>query len=328
MSTPQISASPNSARKETILATLKRVVNELTGIEVDAIDVNANFIETGVDSLLLIQAVQMMQDTLGVKLSVVQLLEELTSLDLVAGYIDERLPRQEELTAETIPNAPDPPTAAEKPQTPASPQMHTPASTVKTPVTPAQSYLQMPATPSSATMPENGSSDQEHEWSIPSTGLDQIVAQQLQVMAQQLEMLRGSGATAVTPETPRASEPVTSATTVVAAPAGSSPGPEGVSVTAAKGITPELFNPYQPIDPGSKGGLTARQQQHLNTLIARYTERTKQSKRVTQTYRPYLADSRASANFKLRWKEMVYPIVGAAHAVRTSGTWMATNTLT
>src|SRR6185295_3520032 len=135
MSTPQISALRNSARKETILSTLKRVVNELTGIDEDAIDVNANFIETGVDSLMLIQAVQVIQDTLGVKLSAVQLMEELTSLDLVAGYIDELLPQQEVLATETIPNAPDPSTVAEKPQTPASPQMDTPASTVKTPVT-------------------------------------------------------------------------------------------------------------------------------------------------------------------------------------------------
>src|SRR6266850_3749890 len=230
MSTPQISA-PNSARKDTILSTLKRVVNELTGVEVDAIDVNANFIETGVDSLMLIQAVQVIQDTLGVKLSVVQLMEELSSLDLVAGYIDERLPRQEELAAETIPNAPDLLTAAKMPQTSASPQMHTPASPVKTPITPAMPYLSLPATPSSATVPENGSRDQEHEWSIPSTGLEQIMAQQLQVMAQQLETLRGSRATAVTHETLRASEPVTSATTAVAAPASVSLEPEGISVT-------------------------------------------------------------------------------------------------
>lgn len=299
MSTPQISTVRDSARKETILSTLKRVVNELTGIDEDAIDVNANFIETGVDSLMLIQGVQVMQDTLGVKLSAVQLMEELTSIDLVAGYIDERLPREEVLATETIPNAPDPSTVAEKPQTPASPQMDTPASTVKTPVTPAMS------------MPENGNHDQEPEWSIPATGLDQIIAEQLQVMAQQLEMLRGSRATAVTPEIPRASNPVMSATTAVAAPTEVKLEPEGISVTAVKGITPELFNPYQPINPGSKGGLTPRQQQHLDSLIARHTERTKESKRVTQTYRPYLADSRASVGFKLRWKEMIYPIVGA-----------------
>ena len=101
MSTPQISALRNSARKETIISTLKHVVNELTGIDEDAIDVNANFIETGVDSLMLIQAVQVMQDTLGIKLSAVQLMEELTSLDLVADYIDERLPQQEVLATET-----------------------------------------------------------------------------------------------------------------------------------------------------------------------------------------------------------------------------------
>jgi natural product biosynthesis luciferase-like monooxygenase protein len=291
-------------RKETILSTLKRVVNELTGIEVDVIDVNANFIETGVDSLLLIQAVQMMQDTLGIKLSVVQLLEELTSLDLVADYIDERLPPQEEFTAETIPNTPDLPTVAETTQTAASPEIQRPASPISAPVTPAILHL-------SATGPADENSDQEHEWSIPSTGLEQIIEQQLEVMAQQLERLRGSHATLVAHNTAHASEPITNTTTSVAATAGVSTERGSVPVAAVKGITPELFNPYQPIDPGNKAGLTPRQQQHLDTLIARYSERTKESKRVTQTYRPYLADSRASAGFKLRWKEMVYPIVGA-----------------
>jgi natural product biosynthesis luciferase-like monooxygenase protein len=293
MSAPQISLIPNSARKEKILSTLKRVVNELTGIEVDAIDVNANFIETGVDSLLLIQAVQMMQDTLGIKLSVVQLLEELNTLDLVADYVDERLPPQEEFAAETIPNTPEP-TTEKTTLTPASPQIHLPESPVRFPVTPSFE-------------PENKSNDEQPEWSIPSSGLEQIIAQQLEVMAQQLETLRGSRATPVAHET----EPIANTTSAATTAASVSPEPESVSATAVKGITPELFNPYQPINPGSKGGLTPRQQQHLDTLIARFTERTKESKRVTQTYRPFLADSRASANFKLRWKEMVYPIVGA-----------------
>src|SRR5215212_6439478 len=244
MSTPQISVSPNSARKETILSTLKGVVNELTGIEVDNIDVHANFIETGVDSLMLIQAVQVMQDTLGVKLSVVQLLEELTSLDLVAGYVDERLPREEE-PAQTIASSPDSQPVETKPLSSAPPEMQT------------------LATLSSAPMAENVISDVQNEQPVHSTGLEQIMAQQLQVMAQQLEMLRGRGTTVTTRETSRAPEPVTTTTTTITPPASVTPEPAGVPVTPVKQITPELFNPYQPIDPGTKGGLIPRQQQHL-----------------------------------------------------------------
>ncbi len=52
------------------------------------------------------------------------------------------------------------------------------------------------------------------------------------------------------------------------------------------------------------------QQRYLETLIQRYTQRTKTSKQLMQAYRPFLADPRASAGFNLPMKEMCYPIVG------------------
>lgn len=66
----------------------------------------------------------------------------------------------------------------------------------------------------------------------------------------------------------------------------------------------------QTIQPQASDNLIQRQQNHLEALIARYTERTKTSKRLTQTYRAVLADNRASAGFSFPFKEMVYPIVG------------------
>jgi glutamate-1-semialdehyde 2,1-aminomutase len=54
----------------------------------------------------------------------------------------------------------------------------------------------------------------------------------------------------------------------------------------------------------------SRQQEHLETLITRYTQRTKTSKQISQNYRPVLADIRAAVGFDLAFKEMVYPIVG------------------
>ncbi|MCB0167205.1 MAG: amino acid adenylation domain-containing protein, partial [Anaerolineae bacterium] len=57
--------------------------------------------------------------------------------------------------------------------------------------------------------------------------------------------------------------------------------------------------------------LTTRQQEHLNTLIQRYTARTKTSRQFTQEHRPILADNRASAGFRFSTKKMLYPIVGS-----------------
>ena len=58
-------------------------------------------------------------------------------------------------------------------------------------------------------------------------------------------------------------------------------------------------------------GLTPRQQQHLETLIKRYTAKTPTSKEHATRYRPVLADSRAAVGFRFTTKEMLYPIVGS-----------------
>ncbi|MFH7023869.1 MAG: aspartate aminotransferase family protein [Heteroscytonema crispum UTEX LB 1556] len=57
-------------------------------------------------------------------------------------------------------------------------------------------------------------------------------------------------------------------------------------------------------------GFNPRQQQHLETFIASYTQRTATSKKRTQTYRSVSADVRGSFGFRSTIKEIVYPIIG------------------
>lgn len=57
-------------------------------------------------------------------------------------------------------------------------------------------------------------------------------------------------------------------------------------------------------------GLTLRQQEYLENLMARYSKRTATSKRLTQRYRSVLADSRNASGFNLLLKEIYYPLVG------------------
>ncbi|MBD2435866.1 aspartate aminotransferase family protein [Nostoc sp. FACHB-110] len=52
-----------------------------------------------------------------------------------------------------------------------------------------------------------------------------------------------------------------------------------------------------------------RQQQHLETLITRYTQRTKTSKQLAQKYRHVFANNRGAVGFNLLLKEMFYPIL-------------------
>lgn len=55
--------------------------------------------------------------------------------------------------------------------------------------------------------------------------------------------------------------------------------------------------------------LTPKQRHHLDDLIARYTERTKGSKALTEKHRKAHADPRTASGFNREWKEMVYQIV-------------------
>ncbi|MBW4630832.1 MAG: aminotransferase class III-fold pyridoxal phosphate-dependent enzyme [Iphinoe sp. HA4291-MV1] len=61
--------------------------------------------------------------------------------------------------------------------------------------------------------------------------------------------------------------------------------------------------------------LSPHQQKHLDALIARFIKRTQESKRLTQAYRSYHANSRAVSGFLPFIKEMIYPI----HAERGEG---------
>src|ERR1043166_924677 len=103
-------AAESEAHKEKSLSALKNVVNDLTGIKPENVDIHANFMEVGIDSLTLIQATQMVKELYDVKLSVVQLLEQLTNIDALASYIAQELPPESlpeivtaPATAEVIP---------------------------------------------------------------------------------------------------------------------------------------------------------------------------------------------------------------------------------
>src|SRR5829696_5630453 len=307
----------NSPRKAKIMASLKTLVNDLTGINPEDIDMHANFLEAGIDSLTLIQATQLVKEQYDVKLSVVQLLEQLSNMDSLAAYIDMEL--RPEAMAEAskseaiLEPAAVPPAPAVEPvvAAPAIP-ISSPPPQVSAAVPQPQSLMPHQVTAKAPEFPAF------HPRVTDGAGgaLDQIMSQQLEVMAQQLEMMRAAyqngGAAYSQPVEPQPAPPVieqerpavdpmpvaqsdvpmsstaspSTIATVLPAASPASPGPSFVQ-------NQPTFIPYQPIEPGPTGGLTEKQQRHLDDLIARHNERTHESKRLTQEYRPYLADSRS-----------------------------------
>jgi amino acid adenylation domain-containing protein len=143
-----------SERKERLVEDLKRVLGELAGQDLRAVEARSSFFDLGFDSLFLTQAAGTLKKTFGVKLTFRQLLEDLSTLETLAVYLDGMLP------PDAAPSQPAPlaQTAAATPEPESAPMMAT-----------------QPATP------------------LPGTALERIMNEQLRVMEQQLALLRRSG---------------------------------------------------------------------------------------------------------------------------------------
>jgi acyl transferase domain-containing protein/glutamate-1-semialdehyde aminotransferase len=71
---------------------LVTLFSELSGLREDQLVPSMNFFELGLDSLFLTQAAAAIQKTFGVKVTFRELLEELTTIEALAGRVAERLP--------------------------------------------------------------------------------------------------------------------------------------------------------------------------------------------------------------------------------------------
>ena len=83
---------PAAARRDRLFAEARSLLQELSGYDLSGVDPSANFLELGLDSLLLTQAAQLFQRKFGVTISFRHLMEELSSLDAIAAHLDEVLP--------------------------------------------------------------------------------------------------------------------------------------------------------------------------------------------------------------------------------------------
>ncbi|HEV7588714.1 MAG TPA: aminotransferase class III-fold pyridoxal phosphate-dependent enzyme, partial [Longimicrobium sp.] len=283
----QANRTAPSPRHEAVLGQLRGIASELTGIEEPHVASDLDLFRVGFDSLLLLQAIQAIEKRMGVRLSLVVVLEELTTLDALAKYIDEVLPPDA-----VVQNGKH---AVEPAPAPAASPVALPAAVAEAPRIPAPpAFYPLPAAPAAG-----------------GSALEQVVAQQLhamsQLMAQQLAAVAGHAvhvAPQAAPAAPVAEAPAASAPVPVPAPSFHVP-----QSPRAK-IQPDTpFVAYQPVNTEA-GGMTAQEKTYLDGFIERYVARTPASKAHQARYHQPLADSRVTARFRRAWKEMIYPIVG------------------
>jgi iturin family lipopeptide synthetase A len=159
MTTSQVKDENGITRREALVAKLRTMTGPLLHVPPAQIDVDARFLEMGADSLVLIEAVRTIEETFGITLTIQQLFEDVTSLADLAAYLDRMLP-PDVIVAE--PAAPPTELAAPDRALPAPP------------------IFSLPKT------------SELLETAQPMTALEQLFTQQLQIIAQQLELLKGN----------------------------------------------------------------------------------------------------------------------------------------
>ncbi len=262
------------SRIPTLVAELKRVLSDVSGLSTDEMATDATFVDMGLDSLSLTQATLELERVFGVKLRFRRLLEDLDNIDKLARFLDAEMPTDKFAPVRAAPL----PTAAEPQAIPAA--LPTGA------VAPSMSVPAMPAATSGA--------DAVH----------QLLQQQLQLMAQQLAVLAGQSRAATQAPAALAAPAVVHAQATRTAPLPAEPAQPSITSLVEKpfGASPRLTLE-------AKQDFTPAQRRWLDDFIARYTARSGRSKAFSQQHRKVMADPRVVTGFNPLWKDLVYPIV-------------------
>ena len=270
---PLINEESKVMRNDVLLAKVKAIVEDASGFEMEGTRPDQTFIELGMDSLLLTQVAIMLKKEFGLPVTFRQLNDEYASPELLVSYLDQNLPAG----------------------------TYQPASSASSVSSPAMmSYAPVNLTISDAT--NQGAAN-------PALGL---IAQQLQILSQQIALLQGSNPAPLTPATysvAPSTHHVNGAQPLNGLSNGNASTVEATDLTAEEAV--EIKKPFGAAAriERQETELTTPQQDFLHRLTERYTQKTAGSKSYTEQHRPHMADPRVVSGFKPLTKELVYPIV-------------------
>ena len=285
MSNPAIASQP-SARLPQLMSRLRELFEDVAGADLGAGESSTSFVELGLDSLTLTQAALQVKKQFSVSITFRQLMEKYRSFDALAQFLDVSLP-------------PEPVAQVAQPD---APEVSRPAATASGAPNVTTHTAQSPATVGAFSTPLEGGA------------IQQVISQQMHLMAQQLALLGGAGAStapvaqvaATATPTPVAAAAVAQTaapteTKISAAPSADEGGKVRYDVKKAFGAIARIHT--------QAGALTERQRSRLDAFARRYIERTKRSKAYTVEHRSQMADPRVVNGFRPVTKEIVYQIV-------------------
>jgi amino acid adenylation domain-containing protein len=94
IATSVLQSQPDVSRNERLLVETRLVLQNLSGYDLSGVDPSSNLLELGLDSLLLTQASILFQRKFGIPITFRQLMEDISSLDAIALYLDAKMPAE------------------------------------------------------------------------------------------------------------------------------------------------------------------------------------------------------------------------------------------
>ncbi|HUH29220.1 polyketide synthase [Gelidibacter sp.] len=282
-------------RKTAILEKISEIILNTSGIELEASEHDHNFLELGLDSLVLTQMAITFRNDFETPITFRELNEELSTPNLLAEHLDKVLPKDVYAPAPTINHVVDTQTYNHQPMAAPQTQFQQQQQT--------QPQQQVPTQHQEYHQPQNYSNNYTNANSNPALNL---IAQQLQLLGKQIELLQGNGTYAV-PSVQQEEKPSVQQDRKTSTPAPTNGSTEVLSEDEKKehqkpfGASPKIEKKSTDIDPAQKT--------FLDNLIAKYNKKTSSSKAYAQKHRPHMADPRVVSGFKPLTKELVYPIV-------------------
>ena len=263
---------PNAptAPTQSMNARLRALFEDISGIDMANAEGHAPFGELGLDSLTLTQAATQIKKRFKVNLSFRQLMESYRNFDTLSAFLQQNLPPEPAAAPAAVEAVPAAAPVAEA----------------------AVQPLPAPAALPSSTAPQANA--------LPADPLSRVIAQQMELMRQQLALLSGSAAAAPAP--PVQAAPMAPAVSASAQPPEEKREPVRYDVSKAFGAIARIHT-QRTTEP------SARQKVRLATFIRRYVERTQKSKQFTEANRPHMADPRVVNGFRPLTKEITYQIV-------------------
>ncbi|AET61188.1 iturin a synthetase a [Paenibacillus terrae HPL-003] len=304
------SALVTDQHKSSILQKLAKMIGNVSQLSLEELEPQTHFLELGLDSINLSQVRHSIKDTFGLDVPMNEFFESLTTLELLASYVAERVSIS---------------TSAEIPVHAVENRSETTLNQVDHAASPLTQLSHESGVSAAASVYGIGTTGQTRAQSFPiataPAGVERILEQQLHLMSQQLDVLRHqpsasviasepfSPESGVVPSASRGSAETIRTESKQEVAAALAPAPSVQAVPKQTGHEAKPFTPYKKMDVKARELLSLRQEQHLQELIERYTARTRSTKQYTQQYRSVYANNRNVAGFRPVLKEMVYQIV-------------------